>query len=123
LTLKAIDELRECRKCGIHAILSEDGRCVDCWDRDIEAEYENVDIICPYCGCAMIQKRGRDNGKQLYQCKGCHKKFREQYKQIREDVKCTKCGSFNTIRKGWEKGNQIYKCKSCGKKFRLKNMV
>jgi len=118
LTLKAIDELRECRKCGIHAILSEDGRCVDCWDRDIEEEYENADIICPNCGSVMIQKRGIDNGKQLYQCKGCNKKFREQYKQIKEDVKCTKCGSFNTVKKGWEKGKQTYKCKSCGKRFK-----
>ena len=121
MTLKAIDELRECRTCGIHAILSEDGRCVDCWDRDIDREYDNIKVLCPNCGASRIQKRGTINGRQMYKCKVCNRRFREyQYREIQNDIKCTNCGSFNTIKKGWEKEKQVYKCKSCGRRFILK---
>lgn len=116
MVLQVLDELLtgECRICGMIDILNEDGRCVVCWDKNIEEEFalnNNIGIQCKYCGGGKIVKKGfNDNNKQIYRCKDCNKRFVITEVIINEHPKvCFHCGSNATYRKS---ENKRY-CKSC----------
>lgn len=85
----------------------------------VDESDEGLGMICPRCQSNHVIKGGKDNGKQIYRCKGCRRQFVIPEHKPDLGVNCPHCQNNNLVKAGSPKGKQQYKCKDCARVFIL----